>query len=103
NPTGTALTPTTTTPNVTFTLPNHEQWAPRLGLAYRLTDAWVIRGGAGIYYSPDTLNPVTILSLNPPFAQNFSYNTSRTNPVITFSNPNPASALGTAAKPDIYT
>jgi hypothetical protein len=103
NSLGTALTPTPPRPNVAFTLPNHEQWAPRLGLAYRLSSAWVIRAGAGIYYSPDTLNPVTILSLNPPFAQNFTYNTTRVNPVITFSNPNPASALGTAAKPDIYT
>lgn len=103
NAAGTALTPTTPTPNTVFTLPNHEQWAPRLGVAYRIGSNWVVRGGAGIYYSPDTLNPVTILSLNPPFASNFTYNTSRANPVITFSNPNPASALGTAAKPDIYT
>jgi hypothetical protein len=103
NADGTALTPSVPTPNYVFTRPNHNQWAPRLGFAYRVAQDWVVRGGAGIYYSPDTLNPVTVLSLNPPFAKNFTFNTSRANPVITFSNPNPTSALGTAAKPDIFT
>ncbi len=102
NAAGTALIPNPPEP-YKFTNPNHSEWAPRLGLAYRLTPNWVIRTGGGIYYSPDTLNPITILSLNPPFAENFTYNTSRTNPVITFSNPNPQAALGTAAVPDIRT
>jgi hypothetical protein len=104
NPEGTALTPTTKTPNYQFTLPNHAQWAPRIGFAYRLGSNWVLRGGIGIYYSPDTTNTITILSLNPPFGSNFSYNTSRANPVMTFSNPNPVSALGTGTPtPDIVT
>jgi hypothetical protein len=102
NAAGTALIPNQPAP-YKFTMPNHSEWAPRIGIAYRLTPNWVIRSGGGIYYSPDTLNPITVLSLNPPFAENFTYNTSRTNPVITFSNPNPASALGTSAKPDIRT
>ena len=101
---GTTLIPSTTTPNYKFTLPNHNQWAPRFGFAYRLGSSWVVRGGFGIYYSPDTTNTVTILSLNPPYGSNFTYNTSRANPVITFSNPNPVTALGTASPtPDILT
>lgn len=103
NAAGTALIPNPPTPNYTFTLPNHAEWAPRIGLAYRLSPKWVIRSGGGIYYSPDTLNPITILSLNPPFAENFTYTTTVSNPVITFGNPNPVAALGTSAKPDIYT
>ena len=104
NPEGTALVPSTKTPNFHFTLPNHSQWAPRFGFAYRLGSNWVVRGGIGVYYSPDTTNTITILSLNPPFGSNFSYNTSRANPVMTFSNPNPVSALGTASPtPDIVT
>ncbi|MCU1262205.1 MAG: hypothetical protein JWO80_5090 [Bryobacterales bacterium] len=104
NAQGTALIPSTTTPNYKFTLPNHNQWAPRFGFAYRLGANWVVRGGFGIYYSPDTTNTITILSLNPPFGSNFTYNTSRANPVITLSNPNPVSALGRAsATPDIVT
>ena len=104
NATGTALVPATTTPNYKFTLPNHKQWAPRFGFAYRIGASWVVRGGFGIYYSPETTNAVTILSLNPPFGTNFTYNTSRANPVITLSNPNPVAALGTASPtPDILT
>jgi hypothetical protein len=103
NAEGTALIPNPPQRSYKFTNPNHSEWAPRIGAAYRLTPKWVIRGGGGIYYSPDTLNSLTILSLNPPFAENFTYNTSRANPVITFSDPNPASALGTSAKPDIRT
>jgi Carboxypeptidase regulatory-like domain/TonB-dependent Receptor Plug Domain len=104
NTAGTALIPSTKTPNYKFTLPNHNQWAPRFGFAYRLGSKWVVRGGFGIYYSPDTTNTVTILSLNPPYGTNFTYNTSRANPVMTFSNPNPVAALGTASPtPDILT
>ena len=100
----TGLVPATKTPNYKFTLPNHNQWAPRFGFAYRLGSKWVLRGGFGIYYSPDTTNVITILSLNPPFGTNFTYNTSRANPVMTFSNPNPVAALGTASPtPDILT
>ena len=101
---GTALVPSTKTPNYNFTLPNHNQWAHRFGFAYRLGPSWVVRGGFGVYYSPDTTNTITILSLNPPFGTNFTYNTSRANPVMTFSNPNPVAALGTASPtPDILT
>jgi hypothetical protein len=103
NPAGTALVPATTTPNYVFTLPNHNQWAPRVGFAYRATPAWVVRGGIGIYYSPFTMNAITILSLNPPYGTNFVYNTSRSNPVMTFSNPNPVAALGTTAVPNLLT
>jgi Carboxypeptidase regulatory-like domain/TonB dependent receptor len=103
NQQGTALTPATATPNYKFTNPNWNQWAPRLGLAYRLKDNWVIRAGVGLYYSPATMNALTILSLNPPFSTNFTYNASHANPVINFSNPNPAAAVGGAAVPDIIT
>src|SRR5262245_39234035 len=41
----TTLIPPTKTPNYKFTLPNHNQWAPRFGFAYRLGANWVLRGG----------------------------------------------------------
>jgi hypothetical protein len=44
------------------------QFMPRLGLAYRLTDDWVIRAGFGIYYNVHQLNNYTILNLNPPLS-----------------------------------
>lgn len=101
---GATLTPATMTPNYSFTRPNHNQWAPRVGMAYRAGRNFVVRAGGGLYYSPDTMNTITILSLNPPFSRNFTYNTTRANPVITFNNPNPSSALGTASPtPDVVT
>jgi hypothetical protein len=100
---GTTLVPNTVTPGYVFTKPNHNQWAPRVGFAYRAGAGWVVRGGAGLYYSPDTTNVITILSLNPPFSTNYSYNASRANPTLTFGNPNAAGALGAAAVPDILT
>jgi hypothetical protein len=51
-----------------FTNPNHSDWAPRLGFAYRINDKTVFRGGAGIYYNPNQTNSYTFLSNNPPFA-----------------------------------
>jgi Carboxypeptidase regulatory-like domain/TonB dependent receptor len=101
---GTALVPATQTKNAKFTLPDHGNWAPRLGFAYRMGPNWVLRGGGGIYYNPTTNNVYTILSLNPPYGSNFSYNTSRANPVITLSDLKPLAALGTASPtPNILT
>ena len=107
SPDGTTLIPNSVAPGYVLTNPNHNQWAPRLGLAYRAGNGWVVRGGAGLYYSPDTTNVITILSLNPPFNENYTYNASRANPLLTLSNPNAAAALGTVApgdhhNPDIY-
>ena len=56
------------TPGFRFTNPNHKNWAPRLGLAYRISDKTVFRAGAGIYYNPNQNNSYTFLSNNPPFA-----------------------------------
>jgi outer membrane receptor protein involved in Fe transport len=46
NPNQTALVGGT--PGYRFTAPNHEDWAPRVGVAYRITDKTVFRAGAGI-------------------------------------------------------
>ena len=56
------------TPGFHFTNPNHADWAPRLGFAYRINAKTVFRGGAGIYYNPNQTNSYTFLSNNPPFA-----------------------------------
>ena len=44
------------TPGFHFTAPNHKNWAPRLGFAYRITEKTVFRGGGGIYYNPNQTN-----------------------------------------------
>ncbi len=56
------------TPGFHFTNPQHSDWAPRLGFAYRIDDKTVFRGGGGIYYNPNQTNSYTFLSNNPPFA-----------------------------------
>ena len=66
NPTQTALIGGT--PGFHFINPQHKDWAPRFGFAYRINDKTVFRGGAGIYYNPNQMNSYTFLSNNPPFA-----------------------------------
>jgi len=83
---------------------------PRLGLAYRATDNWVFRAGAGIYYNVHQLNNYSILNLNPPKSgtTNFANGASGgriTNPpgspIFTFTAPfgtvNPTSPTGLIA------
>jgi hypothetical protein len=41
-------------------------YMPRVGFAYRVTDKWVIRGGAGRFANVQQLNNYTILNLQPP-------------------------------------
>ncbi len=65
NPSQTALVGGT--PGYHFTGPNHNDWAPRLGFAYRITDKTVFRAGGGIYYNPNQTNSYTFLNTNPPY------------------------------------
>jgi hypothetical protein len=62
------------TPGFHFTNPNHSDWAPRAGFAYRITEKTVFRAGGGIYYNPNQTNSYTFLSSNPPFATILSCN-----------------------------
>lgn len=55
------------TPGFRFISPNHNDWAPRVGFAYRITEKTVFRGGGGIYYNPNQTNSYTLLNTNPPY------------------------------------
>ena len=46
---------------------------PRLGIAYRPTEKWVIRTGAGMFDNIDHINTWTILNLNPPLSGSTQY------------------------------
>lgn len=60
------------TPGFHLTGPNHSDWAPRLGIAYRFTEKTVFRAGGGIYYNPNQTNSYTFLNINPPYTTQLS-------------------------------
>ncbi len=82
-------------PGFSFINPTHKDFAPRFGLAYRATDKTVIRAGFGIYYNPNQTNTFTFLSSNPPYSAVITCTATSAAP-ITFANPSPVSACGTA-------
>jgi Carboxypeptidase regulatory-like domain len=89
--TGAAYVPT---PGFKFQNPQHDNWGPRIGLAYRATEKLVLRGGFGAYYNANQLNSYTLATGNYPFAATVNYTTSPTN-LLTFTNPTPGA--GSAA------
>jgi hypothetical protein len=110
-PPSTATTPTGYAPvkGLALTGPNHKDFAPRLGFAYRLTDRVTVRGGGGIYYNSNHLNAYTLTSSNFPFAASVVYNSplnglaTASNPYNTLSNPTAgAGALPIAGVPGTY-
>jgi Carboxypeptidase regulatory-like domain len=90
-------------PGFQFIGPNHKDFAPRLGFAYRATDKTVVRGGYGIYYNPNQTNTFTFLSLNPPFSNTITYNATAGNPTLSLANPTPASSQGKRVPPNVIT
>ncbi|MBV8830423.1 MAG: TonB-dependent receptor, partial [Acidobacteriaceae bacterium] len=76
--------------------PNHKNFAPRIGLAYRVTDKTVFRAGYGIYYNPNQTNTFTFLSNNPPFSAVTTCNSSPTSP-LSLSAPTSSAACGVAS------
>lgn len=62
-------------PRQNFRLFNPEKrfLMPRLGFAFRATDKWVIRTGAGWYANAQQLNNYSILNLQPPFSGTFGF------------------------------
>lgn len=77
-----------------FYKPQRNMFMPRIGLAYRLTEDWVLRAGYGIFYNVHQLNNYTILNLNPPLSGSANFvnnaaNNALVNPAapLTFANP----------------
>ncbi|HEU0120312.1 MAG TPA: TonB-dependent receptor, partial [Bryobacteraceae bacterium] len=77
-----------------FYTPQKNMFMPRVGLAYRASDQWVIRAGYGMYYNVHQLNNYTILNLNPPLSGSANFNNQAQNNVLlnttspyTFANP----------------
>ncbi len=60
--------------NYKFYDPEERFFMPRIGLAYRASDKWVIRTGAGWYANAQQLNNFSILNLQPPLSGTFGFN-----------------------------
>ena len=102
NPQQTAFIPATVPHSIPLINPNHNNFAPRVGFAYRFTPRWVVRGGYGIYYNPNQLNSYTLATTNPPFAIIYTYNNQVASPTLTLANPVP-STPGVLPKPSAFT
>jgi len=97
NPNQTALVGGT--PGYHFTGPNHSDWAPRLGIAYRITEKTVFRAGGGIYYNPNQTNSYTFLNTNPPYTTILTCSFSVGEIVPTLTNPLTPGVCPAAATP----
>ncbi|MCC6858402.1 MAG: TonB-dependent receptor [Bryobacterales bacterium] len=53
---------------------DNRYFMPRIGLAYRATDKWVIRSGFGWFVNAQQLNNFSILQLQPPLSGTFGFN-----------------------------
>jgi len=91
------------TPGFKFIDPTHNDWAPRIGFAYRATDTTVLRGGFGIYWNANQLNTYTLTTQNYPLSASVSYN-GQVGSLLTFTQPTPGAGAGSpvAGVPGTY-
>ena len=75
---------------------HHNNWAPRVGLAFQLFSGTVIRAGAGLFYAEaDALGASGRPTANPPFRISNTYSTDSIHPNITFDSGFPPNAVTT--------
>lgn len=62
---------------------DRNDFGPRFGFAYQVPKMrdLVIRGGYGMYYTPEITNSWTTLTLNPPIVKTFAFTGNASNPV----------------------
>ena len=81
------------TPGFKFNNPNHTDWAPRFGFAFRARDTTVLRGGFGVYYNANQLNTYTLATSNYPLSASVDYFSTPGN-LLSLSNPTPGAGSG---------
>jgi hypothetical protein len=67
------MVPTPGTKNWKSYQRDNRYFMPRIGLAYRASDKWVIRSGFGWFANAQQLNNFTILNLQPPRSGTFTF------------------------------
>ncbi|MBV9625592.1 MAG: TonB-dependent receptor [Acidobacteria bacterium] len=74
--------------------PDLNDFAPRLGFAYQMTDRVVLRGGYGVFYQhSNRIGSESLLQLNPPFLLDEQLNQSGANTVFQLKNGFPLSTI----------
>lgn len=74
--------------------------APRLGFAYKLTTATVLKGGAGIFYGDHpVIGASGRLPANPPYRVNVNFASDSVTPIVTLGTGFPADALSPTFSP----
>ncbi len=72
---------------------HHNNWAPRVGLAYQLSRDTVIRLGGGMFYAEADANGASSRPVsNPPFRTTYTYTSDGVHPTFTFATGFPAGA-----------
>lgn len=63
--------------------PDRNDFGPRVGFAWAAPGAaqLVVRGGYGLYYTPEITNSWTTLTLNPPIVQTYAFTGNASNPI----------------------
>src|SRR5260370_10398534 len=68
------LVPAPFTQNYPLTSSDNRYFMPRAGLAYRVTDKWIVRTGAGWFVNAQQLGNLAILARQPPNGGALSFN-----------------------------
>jgi hypothetical protein len=61
--------------------PDLNNWAPRVGIAYRFTDKLVIRSGFGMFFDNNNLNELQFTRLVAPFYVQYTYQPPPSSPI----------------------
>lgn len=64
-----------------FVNSDKNNFGPRFGFAYRAPGETVIRGGYGIYFTPEITNSWTVMTLNAPIVNTFDFSGTFNDPV----------------------
>ncbi len=89
-------------PHRTNLLPHYDLFSPRLGLAYRLTNSFIIRSGFAILYAPTANLQQDAQPYQAPVNLAFTIINPTTTPINSFSNPFPGGVLQPVGRSSNY-